>query len=89
MTKSAATTARQIAERRAAAFLRELPNGNTDASAREVVAIVFNVLADPDKFVTEAGRRELGLALPPNSGKDYGRNLAAAMWRTMLAEARR
>lgn len=92
MTKTAATTTRQIAERRVAAFLRASQIADHDGRvAVELVALVFNVLTDPDLFMQEAGRRELALAMPSQltPGPTNVRNLAAALWRTMLAEARR
>jgi hypothetical protein len=80
---------RQIAERRVAALLRA-SNISDIALAPELVALVFNVLEDPDHFMLEAGRRELALAMPsPTGGAAYVRNLTGAVWRTMIAEARR
>jgi hypothetical protein len=89
MTKSAATTMRQIAERRVAALLRA-SNISEIALAPELVAIVFDTLREPDRDMAEAGRRELELAVPPEMRqKAYVRQLAAAVWRTMFAEAGR
>lgn len=83
------TSTRQIAELRVAAHLRTVAVADDEDVARAVVAIVFAVLTEPDQAMQQAGAAELGLAVPTSARPRYIRNLAAAAWRTMLAEARR
>jgi hypothetical protein len=90
MIKSAAAGMRQIAEKRVAQYLRDVDPALAGANARDLVAIVFDTLREPDRDMAEAGRRELAHAVaPPSNGAAYERNLAAAVWRSMFAEAQR
>jgi hypothetical protein len=90
MSKSAAKGLRQIAEKRVAAYLRDVDPALAGANPRDLVAIVFDTLREPDRDMADAGRRELAHAIaPPSNGAAYERNLATAVWRTMFAEAGR
>src|SRR4029077_2763148 len=84
-------TPRQLAEDRVAnmlgTFMPDTAREIDEARAEAIVAAVFDQLREPDRAMLEAGRRELALAVPPAT-KAYVRNLAAAVWRTMFAEAR-
>jgi hypothetical protein len=87
--KTTAKVLRDIAEARVAAYLRDIDPTLVGANPRDLVAIVLDVLREPDRPMLEAGRRELAHAIaPPSNGAAYERNLAAAVWRSMFAEAR-
>jgi hypothetical protein len=89
MRKDAAKTMRDIAEKRVAKYLRDL-DPTIEGHCEDLVAIVFDVLKEPDRGMADAGRRELAHAVaPPSNGAAYQRNLATAVWRTMFAEAQR
>ena len=86
-------TPRQLAEDRVANmlgdFMPDTDRAIDEARAEAVVDAVFDILREPDRDMLEAGRRELDLAVPSVAhGRAYVRNLAAAVWRTMFAEAR-
>src|SRR4029077_18986017 len=86
-------TPRQLAEDRVAnmlgTFMSDTDRAIDELRAEAIVAAVFDILREPDRDMLEAGRRELALALAvPPATKAYVRNLAAAVWRTMFAEAR-
>lgn len=85
-------TVRRAAENRvAAALLGESTDGRErrEQLARSIVKLVLFTLTEVDADTLEAGRRELALALPANSGEHYQRNVVRAVWLNMLAEAAR
>lgn len=90
--KTAAKSQREIAARKVAKFLAEWDAGDPPDCADDVVDLVFDVLLEPDRQMTEAGRVELNQALPVGPGgitTTYQRNLVAVIWRAMLHRADR
>jgi hypothetical protein len=49
------------------------------------VDLVLEELAEADRDMVEAGREEIGHALPPGTSKSYQRQLCRVIWRAMLA----
>ena len=85
-------TARELAEAKVADLLGSFTpetDGVVDAARAEaVVDMVFTILREPDRDMLEAGRREVVLRVAGTLSKRYERDLAAAVWRSMFAEAR-
>jgi hypothetical protein len=84
-------TPRELAEQKVTdmlgTFMPDTAREIDEMRAEAIVAAVFNQLREPDRDMIEAGRRELELSVAPGR-RQYLRNLAGAIWRTMFAEAR-
>jgi hypothetical protein len=87
--KTSAKSLRDIAVRRVEQILdgADLEVAERVAYAEQVVGIVFEVLAKPDREMLVAGRGELTLALPQGIRKGEQEQLAGVIWGAMLHRA--
>lgn len=85
--KTAAKCLRDIAVRRVAKMLGDLDDPVDHAD--DIVDVVLEVLLEPDREMIAAGRAQLDQAIPKSSGLEFQRNLAALIYRAMLARAER